>query len=183
MSKLKSVEVSESYGFLSVKEVEALRGVVTSLPKDSVCINIGAGAGTSGLVFMECPSVGKLYTIDIFRGTRGLGGLGNESGVFRMAGIEDLNRHFQIYGDSTEAGKIWNSGMVDMVFIDGGHSYEQCCGDTMAWLPHIKSGGVLAYHDYSDTLFDGVRKCVNELAIPKYELIIRERTFIAFRIP
>jgi predicted O-methyltransferase YrrM len=177
-----SVELSKSWGLLSLGEVEAMRSVVLSLPENSVCINIGAGVGTSGMIFMECKNVAKFYTVDIFRGTRGLGGLGNESGTFRMAGVEDLERHHQICGDAAEVGKVWNGGMVDMVFIDGDHSYEHCSADTLAWLPHIKSGGVLAYHDYIEDPWITVWRCVNDLALPNYEVIARERLFVAFRI-
>jgi hypothetical protein len=35
-----------------------------------------------------------------------------------------------------------------MVFIDADHSYEHCKADIQAWLPNIKLGGIIAFHDY-----------------------------------
>lgn len=48
------------------------------------------------------------------------------------------------------------------VFIDGEHDYDNCLADIKAWLPKVRSGGILAGHDYSDT-FPGVMKAANEM--------------------
>lgn len=181
MSEYKSVQLSKSYGFLHIPEVEALRSVVLSLPNNSICVNIGAGPGTSGMVFMECENVALFYTVDIFNGTRGIGGLGNERGAFRMNGMEDPNRHQQICGDSAEVGRNWTEGEVNMVFVDGDHG-PHCCDDINAWLPHIKKGGVIAFHDYVEYPWQDVWKCVNELVASKYKLIKTVESFSAFRV-
>lgn len=54
---------------------------------------------------------------------------------------------------------------TDMVFIDGGHSYEQVKADILAWLPKTKK--LICGHDYSgDPGHVGVVKAVNELIGP-----------------
>jgi hypothetical protein len=84
---------------------------------------------------------------------------------------------------------------VDMVFIDGDHSYEGCAGDITGWIPHIKPGGVLAIHDYKKgeipphpngphpMVWEGVDAAVDDLLIGKYDIIGRVDSLIAFRIP
>lgn len=50
---------------------------------------------------------------------------------------------------------------LDIVFIDGNHSYQYVSTDIRTWLPKIRSGGLLCGHDYErhgDAL--GVRKAV-----------------------
>jgi predicted O-methyltransferase YrrM len=176
-----AISLSESWGYLYKEEVEAIRSLALTLPIDSICINIGAGVGTSGMIFMECPNVGALYTVDITCGDSPLGGLGNERITFEQAGLLGNPRHHQICGDSTEVGKIWNSGLVDMVFVDGDHTYEHCKSDIEAWLPHIKQGGIMSLHDYEAHYWPGVKKATDEV-LERYEMIKQTRTVIAFRI-
>jgi len=39
---------------------------------------------------------------------------------------------------------------LGMVFIDANHTYEAVTQDIAAWLPKLKSGGVMAGHDYGN---------------------------------
>ncbi len=48
---------------------------------------------------------------------------------------------------------------VDMVFIDAGHTYEDCKADIDAWLP--KAAKLIAFHDYCPG-WPGVVRAVNE---------------------
>ena len=53
----------------------------------------------------------------------------------------------------------------DLVFIDGNHEYTQVKEDILCWLPKVKTGGILAGHDYDPTIpiFDGVKHAVDEI--------------------
>ena len=62
--------------------------------------------------------------------------------------------------DSVEASKDFGNGSIDCIFIDASHDYESVKKDITAYLPKVKSGGVLAGHDWS---WHGVRKAVQEL--------------------
>jgi len=54
--------------------------------------------------------------------------------------------------------------MCDYIYIDGGHSYEQCLKDIeIAWGKVVK-GGMLAGHDYVIKRPDRVYKAVHEFA-------------------
>lgn len=48
---------------------------------------------------------------------------------------------------SQEVGRQWTGGVVDLLFIDGDHSYEGCYEDWQVWHEHIRPGGVVAFHD------------------------------------
>lgn len=50
---------------------------------------------------------------------------------------------------------------VDLVFLDGDHSFAGVMEDWHEWLPKVKPGGWLAGHDYGDKRF-GVKKAVDE---------------------
>ena len=144
-----SESLQAAFKYLFPNEVPALKELARSLPINPVVINIGAGAGTSGLAFLESRPDLYLITIDIRAADSPLGCLAAEERVLKDAGLwGDRNR--QIWSSSINAGWTWQytDDKVDMVFIDGEHSYEDCKGDIEAWLPNIKPGGIIAIHNY-----------------------------------
>lgn len=65
--------------------------------------------------------------------------------------------------DSVEAAGCYRDASLEFVFIDADHTYEGVKRDIQAWLPKIKSGGILAGHDFR---WEGVGRAVREL-LPK----------------
>ncbi len=63
---------------------------------------------------------------------------------------------------SLEAAKEVPDGSLDLVFIDGDHSYEAVRADIKAWLPKVRPGGLLSGHDYDYPRFPGVAEAVTE---------------------
>jgi predicted O-methyltransferase YrrM len=63
--------------------------------------------------------------------------------------------------DSVEAADLFRDGSVAVLFIDGGHSYEQAKADIAAWLPKMLPGGTMAGHDYASG-WPGVIQAVDE---------------------
>lgn len=51
---------------------------------------------------------------------------------------------------------------VDLIFIDGNHSYKAVKQDLELYWPKLKNGGVMTGHDYGDPNFPGVVQAVNE---------------------
>jgi predicted O-methyltransferase YrrM len=149
--------IQKAFGFIGADELEALKRYAGMLPPNPTVINIGAGPGTSGLAFLESREDLSLVTIDIQDESSPHGSLDSERRVIKESGISVTARWTQIHGDSKFA--YWPKPL-DMVFIDGDHSYEGCKGDIETWLPRLKVGGILFIHDYH---FDTVKKAVDEL--------------------
>lgn len=74
-------------------------------------------------------------------------------------GVE--NTYF-LHMDSGEAAKLFK-GKIDVLFIDGDHSYEGCKRDIKSWYPHMARGGVMLFHD-CDATSPGVVQAVDEFA-------------------
>mmetsp|Transcript_93858 Transcript_93858/g.297888 ORF Transcript_93858/g.297888 Transcript_93858/m.297888 type:complete len:185 (+) Transcript_93858:741-1295(+) len=70
---------------------------------------------------------------------------------------------FMVQG-SVEAAAWVAPGSLDLVFVDGDHSYEGAEGDIQAWWPALRQGGVLAGHDYTLT-WPGVVQAVNKFSL------------------
>lgn len=195
--------LSDWLGYLSHEEVDFLANLVYGLPPKPKVVNIGAGGGTSGLTILAARPDSYLYTVDIALESNPLGGLGNEREILEAHKLYDVGRNLQLLGDSPTVGKKWDRGEVDMVFVDGNHSYEGCRDDILNWMPHIKEGGVMAVHDYekvsawamkNPTLeinrhivgfvikpYPGVDIAVREFLNSRYEEIDVVDTLIAFR--
>lgn len=170
--------------YLTHPEAAALAQLAQSLPNGAHIVNIGAGNGTSGLVFMEARPDLQVTTIDIQRESSPYGCLQGEEQVFKSAGYWGDPRHTQIEGDSKDVGMTWRYGPVDMVFVDGGHQYHEAKGDITIWMPHIKPGGIMAVHDFEkvEKVWKGVNEAVRELLVGQYEEVARVDSLIAVRV-
>lgn len=206
---LTSEDVQRSFHYLYPSEIPALKLLVVSLPPNPLIINIGSGAGTSGLLFIETRPDTCLITIDIQDASSPFGCLEAERDVINRAGYGSTweKRWWQICGDSKAVGRAWRDTTIyveffraafkgdapDMVFIDGDHSYEGCKGDIEVWFPLLKEGGIIAIHDVlkGDLQPDpngphpmnwpGVDSAVHELLIPNFEMIMHVASLVAFR--
>lgn len=49
---------------------------------------------------------------------------------------------------SVDAAKEIPDGSLDFVYIDGNHRYENVAQDILAWVPKVRTGGVVSGHDY-----------------------------------
>ncbi len=69
---------------------------------------------------------------------------------------------------SPQAAEQFADGHFDFVFIDAQHQYEGAKQDLEAWWPKVRSGGILAGHDYLDGIIPegnfGVKSAVDEFA-------------------
>lgn len=199
---LTSEQLRKDFHYFYPNELIELKALVRELPPDPIVVNIGAGAGTSGLAILESRNDVTLITIDIEDKDSPLGSLFSELDVMRRAKLDHLAnvRWFQICNDSKIVGREWTTqtvidhDKVDMVFVDGAHQYDECCGDIEAWLPHIEPGGIIAVHDYNKEMlprtddgphwraWPGVNRAVDDLLRGKYELIAFVESLIAFRV-
>lgn len=56
---------------------------------------------------------------------------------------------------------------INLIFVDGDHSYEQVCVDIVSWMPKLRCGHWMLGHDYN---WEGVRKAVKN-KLPKHHHI------------
>jgi hypothetical protein len=66
-------------------------------------------------------------------------------------------------------------GQPDMIFIDGGHTYEEVKRDIVTWKAKLKPGGLLCGHD---VVCIDVRRALDEL-IPNFEMVPNTSIWLA----
>jgi precorrin-6B methylase 2 len=150
-------QIATYHNYLTIMEAWVLRDWVRKLPaSDPTLINIGAGAGTSAIAMLSADPFAQVISIDVNPKQLAL-----ERQNLELAGIP-LFRCEQLLQDSAEVGRTWDRGLVDLVFIDGDHTYSQVQKDIRLWLPHIKPGGILCGHDYGFENWPGVKQAFDE---------------------
>ncbi len=70
-----------------------------------------------------------------------------------------LGRYFLLEGNSTEIYKHLGAWKFDLIYIDGGHSYEVVKSDIENYWPLLRSGGILCGDDFSVGTFDNGEVC------------------------
>jgi predicted O-methyltransferase YrrM len=172
-----------------------LTRLVNTLPANPRVLNIGAGGGVSGAVFLDARPDLHLTTIDLQAAASPFGSLESERTALESAGLWDPTRHDQIWGNSQTIGLTWNVPM-DLIYIDGDHEFAGACADITNWLPHVKPGGYLSVHDYDKgrltygvgpghphpLVLEGVDEAVKLLLLDYYPLVSQVDSLITFRI-
>lgn len=177
MANRTALDLAKSFGYLTNDEVRLLHFIAYLTPWDGVVVNIGAGAGTSGLAFAEVLPKADRYTVDISPG----GPLGGLDGEYNAYDDKTLVPH-QILGDSKLVGKQWDKKRkIDLLFIDGDHSLDGIVGDLDAWMFHVKRNGIIAFHDYGAEKWPAVKKTV-DLLMSDYGVVAWAGNIKAFRI-
>jgi predicted O-methyltransferase YrrM len=90
-----------------------------------------------------------------------------------------------VVSDSVAAARAMASrqGSIDLIFIDGDHSYEACQADIAAWAPFARRGGVMAFHDFGSRAEGVTRAIFEEIRAGRFaEIIGVAGTIIAFRM-
>lgn len=179
MKTYQAFELSKAFGMLHDKECFGMYTLAAMVPPGGVVINIGAGFGTSGLCFAEAGEKLDITTVDITCDGSPFGGLGNERNAFDQA---KLPYPKQVCSDSHKAGREYAGQKADCVFIDADHSEAGCRGDIEAWYPHLKQGGLMAFHDYDSVNWADVKRVVDEwIASGRLEVVFWVDTLMVTR--
>jgi predicted O-methyltransferase YrrM len=87
---------------------------------------------------------GTLVLIDTYPRRFGI----NLSSIIARRLVSSVDRGTVVWRHerSDEASKTWSGG-IDLLFIDGDHSYEAVRTDYEEWSPHVIPDGKMAFHD------------------------------------
>lgn len=167
-----------------------LYGLARSI-KPQVCVEIGSARGRSATAVglaLRRNGGGKLYAIDphsvtTWNDKNSVDSFAIITENLQKAGVTEWVEI--VRQTSGDAAKGWTK-KIDLIFIDGDHSYEGVKADWDLFLPHLNEFGVVVFHD---TLWDlrpdgvhnradmGVPRFVEELRAAGYPVITIDQNF------
>ncbi len=127
------------------------------------------GAWKGRLTYQLLKTGKKIYVVDTFLGSpleeseRAAQGVDIYKIFRENVGFPDNLEVFRM--DSLDAAKLFPDKSIDMVFLDGTHTYDQIKMDIRAWLPKTKK--MISGHDY---YWPGVKKGIHEMLGGNIEL-------------
>lgn len=76
-------------------------------------------------------------------------------------------RYHLLHAKSLDGAAFFANASLDVVFIDGLHTYEGALDDTRAWWPKLNpQGGLMIFNDYGTRAFPGVQRAVHTFMRP-----------------
>jgi predicted O-methyltransferase YrrM len=158
-----------------------LYGLARSL-KPKVCVEIGSARGKSacyvGLALLE-NGFGKLYAIDPHDVTNG----NDSQSVETLTVIEHnirtlgLSKQIEIVRKTSEdAVKGW-AQTIDLLFIDGDHSYEGVSRDWELFSPFLAEFGVTVFHDTMWNLNPDPKWYRPDMGVPRFVEELRKEGY------
>lgn len=170
---------SDSISFLpsrlrmSFRETAQLAFLTTEVPMGGRLLEIGSGHGGSmATMMLGCLRGTMLTGVDPYlpyteenvildRGVQeGSAGRFFETIAFMKKIVGSRNVEL-ICKPSAEAAKDHPPDSLDLLLVDGNHSYASCLEDLRLWWPTLKKDGLLLVHDYASR-FPGVIRAVKE---------------------
>jgi predicted O-methyltransferase YrrM len=159
-------------GWIATDEGEALRREVEKLESGQTYLEIGVAYGKSLSLACYYSKPG----VDIW-GIDRLNWIQREETFDKL----ELEKEFNfIEGESQWEAFKWQKPL-DLLFIDGDHTYYGIIKDLLSWLPHVKHGGRVMLHDY-DPSSPGVVRAVHEFIEPHpaYKDVQKDRSIYSF---
>ena len=140
----------------------------------AVCFEIGTFDGrTTENMAANQPDGGKCFTLDLPPNAADQAALPLASGDkdyinkpvsgARISDQARSGRITQLYGDSATFDFAPYAGQVDLMFVDGAHSYEYVLADTDKAWKMVRPGGLILWHDYDSRWWPGVTRALNQL--------------------
>ena len=176
---MNAYQLNEKCTYATSDEIDWLKAQANQLPANAEMVMIGAGPGVMAIAIMEERADVWLTAID-------------------KATCEYLIKHAEqsrlknnhLYCMIADSTKVhWEGNPIDLLIIDGDHSYKGVKADLEVWLQHVKRGGLVFLHDYDadNTCFahveryPGVKQAAEECAA-QWEEVRRVGTAIVFRM-
>lgn len=164
--EITSIDVIDPFLFsifthLTDEEKHKLYELVLSIPKESTIVEIGSYLGASSYLLASAAKIRNsiVHCVDTWQNHEMSEGVRDTFEEFKK-NIISLSKYIVIHkGFSAEIAKKFDRE-IDMIFFDGGHSYETINSDWSNWSPRLKKNAIVVFHDTGWA--EGVNKVIEE---------------------
>lgn len=144
------------------------------VPKNGTYAEVGIFKGDFSNFICKTLTPTKFFVIDLFTGITGSGD--QDGNNFEYCNLDDIytkmmndSRFIVMKGDSSRCISSLDDNSLDMIYLDGDHSYEGVKRDINVAFKKVKNDGWLMGHDYEMNMIKakkeyqfGVRQAVDE---------------------
>jgi predicted O-methyltransferase YrrM len=175
---------SSIFTHLTPQEKVELHRIASRLGPSSVAVEIGSylGASTSFIANALSTKKGNLYCVDTWQNETMPEGERNTAEEFSYNTRRYSGTIIMMKGLSrTMAQELEKIGVsVDLLFIDGDHSYAAASDDWELYGPLLRKDGIVIFHDTGWS--EGVGQVVAERVVPVADLVLSLPNMQAFRL-
>jgi hypothetical protein len=86
-----------------------------------------------------------------------------------LAGIP-VRKRVTFESDDGETAAETYEGRPDLLYIDGSHERERTIATFEAWRPKLAPDAIVAFHDFHNPVYPGVREAILELELDGHAL-------------
>jgi len=135
--------------------------VWTTFPE--TIVELGVDYGYSTFVFANAlkGTSGTIYGVDFFMGDVHTGYRNTYESVKKNIADHNVTNLELVIGEFDSISKLWRTP-IDILHIDGLHTYEAVKNDFIRWSPFVKEEGIVLFHDIAVESF-GVKEFFREL--------------------
>ena len=147
------------------------------LPENSTIAEIGTAEGLFASDILNWPVTKKLYVVDNWGTVDNQSGDGGSPQSWHDKNYSDamIRLNFGIERLTVLRGISWDMAAsvanesLDLLYIDCCHTYACVKADINAWIGKVKTGGIVAFHDYENRAY-GVKQAVEEFCNGKFKI-------------
>lgn len=155
--------------YTTANELFVLYDLASGLKEQSNVLEIGSYIGASSIMIAKGLKKGsKLYCVDTWQNDAMTEGNWDTFTEFKKNTKSVESKIICVRSNSNEASNVVNEEL-DMIFIDGDHSYDGVKNDFDCWFHKLKTGGIIVFHDIEWA--EGVQLVVNENVKPLVEKV------------
>lgn len=137
--------------------------------KQAICVELGVAEGQFSRDMLNW-GIKKLYCVDMWEQDLSKKGDVSYDNEWHTRNYENALKLLKPFGDkarilrgpTTKMHQYVSDGECDLVYIDAAHDYQSVRNDIEAWLPKVKKGGIMAFHDFANDDY-GVRQAVVDM--------------------
>jgi predicted O-methyltransferase YrrM len=137
-------------GWETEAEQKLLLTLAGDVPANGLIVEIGGEFGQSASLFVKGAQSGNVtvVTIDLFPDDIWAAYKANleEAGLDRTIQVAGDSKHVKLE-DVLSAAHLMRSKKIDLLFVDGDHTFEGALADLEKWASHVKKDGLLLLHD------------------------------------
>lgn len=143
-----SMSFEQQYS-VSPEQRELVFKYASKVPKDGVIVELGVCNGSTAAVFAFCAK----HNQSIYYGVDNFSLVSSEQYVRNMLNKFDLPYNLLV-GRTQDV--PWDDNLkIDLLLIDADHSEPGVKADCERWIPLVKSGGIVMFHDFDNTRTSG----------------------------